>query len=120
MTDVVSLYVVPTPMWPLGMSEVAIRLWGMGFTTTEMADYFGKTLRAMDSRIRKLRVDGYDLPNRRFDRRAKDNIEDLLAAGWTWRDCLYCLSPFLSPYKKSENRLCGICIEHGPFTSTIL
>lgn len=118
MISVSSLSILPTPLWPTGTSEALVQLWHIGFTTTEIADYFDKTLRSVDSKIRALRMYGVDLPKRRFDNRAIKTRQELIESGYASRRCLYCGAFFDSSHK--GNRLCLDCLEHGPFTSSIL
>ncbi len=100
----------PTPRWPAGTAETLVRLWRQGLSTPEIAARLGMTTRAIDSKVRKLRVAGIDLPRRRDERGAR--------AAFARRRCLHCGQMFASSH--IGNRICATCLEEGPFTSTIL
>lgn len=100
----------PTPSWPAGRAEALIRLWNCGLVTAEIAARLGVTPRAVDSKVRKLRVAGYRLAARRprcprTIRRAR-------------RKCLHCGALF--PSSHIGNRICGTCLEDGPFTGALV
>ncbi len=100
----------PTPCWPLHAVETLVRLWRAGHSTPEIATRLGMTARAIDSKLRKLRVAGIDLPRRR--RVAGRRVAR------AQRRCLYCGRLFASSHV--GNRLCPTCLEEGPFTSSVL
>ncbi len=100
----------PTPSWPAGAGETLIRLWNAGLSGPEIASRFGVTARAVESKVRKLRVAGHALAERRAraPRRAQRAV----------RKCLYCGAMFASAH--IGNRLCPMCLEEGPFTSAMV
>lgn len=100
----------PTPRWPTEAAEALVRLWRQGLSTPEIAARLGMTTRAIDSKVRKLRVAGIDLPRRMDERGAR--------TAFAQRRCLHCGQMFASSH--IGNRLCPTCLEEGPFTSTIL
>lgn len=99
----------PTACWPEGSAEALIRLWNGGLSASQVARRLGKTVRAVESKLRKLRTAGHRLETRRpaTPRRA----------GSAPRKCLYCGEIFASTHV--GNRLCPTCLEEGPFTSAI-
>jgi|GEM_PF-4621407 len=100
----------PTPCWPLHAVETLVRLWRAGQSTPEIAARLGMTARAIDSKLRKLRTAGIDLPRRR-------KVAGHRVAR-AQRRCLYCGRMFASSHV--GNRLCPTCLEEGPFTSSVL
>ncbi len=102
--------IAPTPSWPRGSAEALIRMWNQGLAASQVAVRLGTSVRAVESKVRKLRVAGYPLAERRRPpprrpRRAR-------------RTCLYCGHVFASTHV--GNRLCPTCLEEGPFTSAML
>ncbi len=100
----------PTPSWPPGAAETLIRLWNAGLSGPEIASRLGVTARAVESKVRKLRVAGHAL----VERRARAPRRAQRAA----RKCLYCGAMFASAH--IGNRLCPTCLEEGPFTSAMV
>ncbi len=99
-----------TPNWPTGTAETLIRLWNAGLSAPQVAARLDTTARAVDSKVRKLRLAGYSLAARRPRsaprlRRAR-------------RTCLYCGRTFASSH--AGNRICHTCLETGPFTSAMV
>ena len=96
-------------------------------TTAEIASRLGKTVRAVECKIYKLRARGCVLPARRgatsgsgdasgdenggFHRRRLSNQR-------ARRRCLYCGEDFDSSHH--GNRICAACLEDGPFTSAMV
>ena len=102
--------VQPTPNWPADRSRALIRLWNAGHSAARIAARVGATTRAVESKVRKLRVAGHALAPRRpvrtrWPRRAP-------------RTCLYCGDTFASSHV--GNRLCAGCLETGPFTGAMV
>ncbi len=100
----------PTPSWPAATAEALIRLWNIGLSAAQVGARLGATTRAVESKVRKLRVAGYPLASRRPKppprlRRAR-------------RKCLYCGQGFASSHV--GNRICPTCIEAGPFSSAMV
>ena len=100
----------PTSSWPAATAEALIRLWNSGLSAAQVAARLGATTRAVESKVRKLRVAGYPLASRRPKppprlRRAR-------------RKCLYCGQGFASSHV--GNRICPTCIEAGPFSSAMV
>ncbi len=86
----------PTPSWPAATAEALIRLWNSGLSAAQVAARLGATTRAVESKVRKLRVAGYPLDARRSKppprlQRAR-------------RKCLYCCQGFASSHV--GNRIC--------------
>ncbi len=91
-------------------------------TTAEIASRLGKTTRAVECKIYKLRARGCVLPARRRGISGRDddggfhggfhsgNRGDQRAR----RRCLYCGEDFDSSHR--GNRICPCCLEDGPFT----
>ena len=105
----------PAPGWPADAVETLVRLWSQGRTAAEVAARLGKTARAVECKIYKLRAAGRALAERRppdGPRAARR------AAQRARRRCLYCDSMFLSDHP--GNRLCLACLEDGPFTSAMV
>ena len=103
----------PTPSWPAGAAETLIRLWNAGLSGPEIASRLGVTARAVESKVRKLRVAGHSLVERRA--RAARRAQRAQRAT---RKCLYCGAMFASAH--IGNRLCPTCLEEGPFTSSMV
>ena len=99
----------PTCRWPAGTAETLLRLWKLDWSTMELACRFGVTTRAIDSKVRRLRVAGHELAARR-PQRARRN-------GHAPRCCLYCGGLFASSH--IGNRICPTCLDEGPFTGAI-
>ena len=55
----------PNPGWPAAAIVALRRHWLEGLTTAEIASRLGKTARAVECKIYKLRSRGWDLPARR-------------------------------------------------------
>ncbi len=98
------------------------RYWNDGLTTAEIASRLGKTVRAVECKIYKLRARGCVLAARR---RAKTDhhagggcLRGGQAAQRARRRCLYCGEDFDSSHH--GNRLCPGCLEDGPFTSAMV
>ena len=89
--------------WSALEIETLQRHWKAGLTTAEIASRLGKTTRAVECKVYKLRVQGWVLPARR--------------RGGTER-CLFCGDNFASRHK--GNRICPGCLEDGPFTSAMV
>ena len=96
--------------------------WNAGLTTAEIASRLGKTTRAVECKIYKLRCQGWLLPARR---RAKAEphgdhgiIHGIRPDQRAIRRCLYCGEGFASSHK--GNRLCPGCLDDGPFTSAMV
>jgi hypothetical protein len=97
-----------TPGWPPETVEALVQLWNQGLTAPEVGARIGKTARAVECKVHKLRAAGHALP----PRRAIDEPERVS------RRCLYCGEDF--PSSHPGNRLCPGCLADGPFTSTVL
>ncbi len=97
-----------TPGWSAAALAALVRLWDEGLTAPEVAARLGKTARAVECKVHKLRAAGHRLAPRRSGRgpcRAR-------------RRCLYCGGSFLSSH--AGNRLCPVCLADGPFTSSLV
>lgn len=109
-----------TPSWSESAVESLRQHWVDGLTTAEIAGRLGKTVRAVECKIYKLRVRGCVLPARRG---AKSNHDGEFpgtkqADQRARRRCLYCGESFDSSHH--GNRLCPGCLEDGPFTSAMI
>ncbi|MFP6740509.1 MAG: hypothetical protein VCD33_02615 [Alphaproteobacteria bacterium] len=83
-------------------------MWNQGLTAPEVGARIGKTARAVECKVYKLRAAGHSLaPRRAIDEPARVS-----------RRCLYCGEDF--PSSHPGNRLCPGCLVDGPFTSTLL
>ena len=102
--------ITPTPRWPAGRAEALIDLWNRGLATADIAARLGVTTRAVDSKVRKLRIAGHALAARRPRRRQRPRC--------TRRKCLHCGRLFASAH--IGNRLCPPCLEDGPFSGALL
>ena len=91
--------------------ETLVRLWDEGHTVAEVAARLGRTVRAVECKIYKLRAAGRALSGRRPTGGPR-------AAQRARRRCLYCDSMF--PSAHPGNRLCPACLEDGPFTSAMV
>ncbi len=106
--------------WPGSAVELLRQYWIEGLTTAEIAGRLGKTVRAVECKIYKLRVQGCVLPARRRGNSDRDgsvhgeNRADQRAC----RRCLYCSESFDSSHP--GNRICPGCLEDGPFTSAMV
>ena len=96
--------------------------WIAGLTTAEIASRLGKTTRAVECKIYKLRARGWVLPARRrgnSDRHGDHGIHRGIQPDQrAIRRCLYCGESFASSHK--GNRICPGCLEDGPFTSAMV
>ena len=116
----------PNPGWPAAAIDALRRHWLEGLTTAEIASRLGKTARAVECKIYKLRSRGWDLPARR--RKISDRAGDGGGTGFAHganrgsqrarRSCLYCGENFDSSHPC--NRICAGCLEDGPFTSAMV
>mgnify|MGYP002525418329 CR=1 FL=1 len=106
--------------WPDSAVDSLRRHWLEGLTTAEIASRLGKTARAVECKIYKLRVRGCILPARRRGKAdgagsfPGENRIDQRAR----RRCLYCAEQFDSSHP--GNRICPGCLEDGPFTSAMV
>ncbi len=100
----------PTPNWPADRSRALIGLWNAGHSAARIAALLRATTRAVESKVRKLRVAGHALAPRRPVRTRRPRH--------TPRTCLYCGDKFASSHV--GNRLCPGCLETGPFTSPMV
>ncbi len=90
-----------TPGWPLETVEALVQLWNQGLTAPEVGARIGKTARAVECKVHKLRAAGHALA----PRRAIDEPERV------FRRCLYCGEDF--PSSHPGNRLCPGGLESG-------
>ena len=106
----------PTAAWPTANAEMLIELWNAGRTATEIAARLGVGVRAVESKLGKLRAAGHELVRRRAvsARRA----EKAGRAGRARRRCLHCGAMFASEHP--GNRICPVCLDEGPFTSALV
>ena len=108
--------------WSAAETETLRGHWNAGLTTAEIASRLGKTTRAVECKIYKLRVQGGVFPARRrgkSDRRGDDGIDcGIRPDQRAIRRCLYCGESFASSHK--GNRICPPCLEDGPFTSAMV
>ena len=100
-----------TPGWSTAAQAALVRLWDEGLTAPEVAARLGKTTRAVECKIHKLRAAGHRLAARRSGRGP-------CPARRARRRCLYCGGTFLSSHP--GNRLCPVCLADGPFTSSLV
>ena len=100
-----------TPGWSAAAHAALVRLWDEGLTAPEVAARLGKTTRAVECKVYKLRAAGYPLAPRRSGR-------GRCQARRARRRCLYCGGTFLSSHP--GNRLCPVCLADGPFTSSLV
>ena len=98
------------------------RHWRDGLTTAEIAARLGRTARAVECKIYKLRVQGCVLAVRRRRKPDPDSGNGIFLKKPTdqraIRRCLYCSESFASSHK--GNRICPNCLEDGPFTSAMV
>ncbi len=99
-----------TPRWPAGSAEDLIRLWNEGCSAAEAAARLGLSARAVESKVRKLRVAGHHLATRRGGRPRR--------AQRAARRCLYCGDMF--PSSHIGNRICTGCLDEGPFSGALV
>ena len=100
--------IASTPGWPLETAEALVQLWNQGLTAPEVGARIGKTARAVECKVHKLRAAGHALtPRRATDEPARVS-----------RRCLYCGEDV--PSSHPGNRLCPGCLINGPFTSALL
>ncbi len=99
-----------TPRWPAGSAEDLIRLWNEGCSAAEAAARLGLSPRAVESKVRKLRVAGHHLATRRGGRPRR--------AQRAARRCLYCGDMF--PSSHIGNRICPGCLDEGPFSGALV
>lgn len=108
--------------WSALEIETLQRHWKAGLTTAEIASRLGKTTRAVECKVYKLRVQGWVLPARR--RGGTERHDDhgfhlgMRPDQRAIRRCLYCGDDFASSHK--GNRICPGCLEDGPFTSAMV
>lgn len=115
-----------TPGWPASAVDSLRRHWNEGLTTAEIASRLGKTARAVECKIYKLRARGCVLPARRRGISGRDDDGGLYsglhggnrADQRARRRCLYCGENFDSSHR--GNRICPVCLEDGPFTSAMV
>lgn len=100
-----------TPGWSAAALAALVRLWDEGLTAPEVAARLGKTTRAVECKVHKLRAAGHRLAARRRGRETG-------RARRARRRCLYCGGSFLSSHP--GNRLCAVCLADGPFTSALV
>ena len=100
----------PTPNWPADTSRALIRLWNAGLSAARIAARLGATTRAVENKVRTLRVAGHALAPRRSVRARRRRRAP--------RACLHCGDTFASSHV--GNRLCPGCFETGPFTSAMV
>ncbi len=101
----------PHPGWSAAAIESLRRHWADGLTTAEIASRLGKTARAVECKVYKLRARGCILPARRPDKAGRSDQR-------ARRRCLYCGDDFDSSHR--GNRICSGCLEDGPFTSAMV
>ena len=116
----------PNPGWPAAAIVALRRHWLEGLTTAEIACRLGKTARAVECKIYKLRSRGWDLPARRckISDHAGDGGGMAIAHGAdrgsqrALRRCLY----FGENSDSSHpcNRICARFFEAGPFPSAMV
>ena len=139
----------PTRRWPAGTAETLMRLWNQGWGTTELARRFAVTTRAIDSKVRRLRVVGHELAARRPRHARPGDVlagpgrpgdvlagpgrpGDVLAAPGRPGDVLAapgrpgdhaprcCLyCGALFASSHIGNRICPTCLDEGPFSGAI-
>lgn len=106
--------------WPACQVVSLQRYWNDGLTTAEIASRLGRTVRAVECKIYKLRARGCVLPARRLERPDADG--GCHRGGRSYqrarRRCLYCSEGFDSSHH--GNRICPGCLEDGPFTSAMV
>jgi len=90
-------------------TERLIALWNGGGTAAQVAATLGKSVRAVESKVRKLRVAGHRLSGRR---QAVPRITRVVT-----RRCLHCGHPF--PSEHIGNRICRDCLDDGPFRGLV-
>ncbi len=100
----------PTAAWPTASAETLIALWNAGRSAAEIAARLGVGVRAVESKLGKLRAAGHDLVRRRAGVARR--------AGRARRRCLHCGAMFASDHP--GNRLCPVCLDEGPFTSALV
>ena len=110
------------PGWPVAEVDSLQRYWNDGLTTAEIASRLGKTVRAVECKIYKLRARGCVLAARRrvkSDHHAGGGCHmGGRATQPARRRCLYCGEDFDSSHH--GNRICSGCLEDGPFTSAMV
>ncbi len=97
----------PTPRWPKGTAENLITLWNQAHTSVKIGLRLSLPVRAVESKVRKLRAAGHVLEIRRPTKPRK--------LGRTTRRCLHCGRNF--PSSHVDNRICEACLDDGPFSS---
>ena len=108
--DVAGGAIGPTPGWPAARVRALIRLWNTGLSAARIGTRLDATTRAVESKVRNLRVAGHALATRRpFQARQHRRAS---------RRCLYCGRTFASSH--AGNRLCPECLETGPFTGAMV
>ena len=106
------------PAWPAAAVERLRGYWNDGLTTAEIAARLGKTARAVECKIYKLRARGCVLPARRRRLPGGGHDGERRDDQWARRRCLYCNEDFDSSHR--GNRICPTCLEDGPFTSAMV
>ncbi len=102
-----------TAAWPATSAETLIELWNAGRTAAQIAKRLSVSVRAVESKLRKLRAAGHDLVRRRARVAQRAG-----RAGRARRRCLHCGAMFASAHP--GNRICLVCLDEGPFTSALV
>ena len=105
-----------TAAWPAASAETLIELWNAGRTAAEIAKRLSVSVRAVESKLRKLRAAGHDLVRRRAT--VAQRAGRAGRAGRARRRCLHCGAMFASAHP--GNRICLVCLDEGPFTSALV
>ncbi len=100
----------PTAAWPAASAETLIALWNAGRSAAEIATRLGVGVRAVESKLRKLRAAGHELVRRRAGMAGRISRAR--------RRCLHCGEMFASDHP--GNRICLVCLDEGPFTSALV
>ena len=116
----------PNPGWTPAAIDSLRKHWVAGLTTAEIASRLGKTARAVECKVYKLRSRGWDLPARRRGLSEGDGSGGFnggipggnRGSQRARRRCLYCGEDFDSSHRC--NRICAGCLEDGPFTSAMV
>lgn len=101
----------PKSGWPASAVDSLQTHWNAGLTTAEIAARLGKSVRAVECKIYKLRARGCILPARRPGKAGQNDQR-------ARRRCLYCGDDFDSSHR--GNRICPGCLEDGPYTSAMV
>ena len=86
----------PTAAWPAASAETLIALWNAGRSAVEVATRLGVSVRAVESKLGKLRAAGHELVRRRAGAAGR--------IGRARRRCLHCGEMFASDHP--GNRIC--------------